>query len=70
MKLLSDEFLKKNFVSKFVFIKSTKFDTLGNLDKISVLSGGHETLSCHFYDSIISQVRAFFSDILSKRVST
>ena len=52
MKLLSDDFLeKKNFVSKFVFIKSTKFDTLGNLDKISVLSGGHETLSCHLYDS-------------------
>ena len=61
---------KKNFVSKFVFIKSTELDTLGNLDKISVLSGGHETVSCHLYDSIISQVRAFFSDILSKSLST
>ena len=51
---------KKNFVSKIVFIKSTKFDTLGNLDKISVLSGGHETLSCHFYDSIILMLEHFF----------
>ena len=34
--------------------------SLGNLDKLSVLSGGHEILSCHFYDSIILKLEHFF----------